>query len=118
MASSNERLLKAIKKLHSVIVTKEFDAADLYSELRSIAKQAERTASLKGISKFISQKKLSASVPDAFTASRIHLTFVSVASGDRRFSKLKLIKNKKVTLSYDKVTTSWTLQSVNAFFSY
>ncbi|XP_042212039.1 zinc finger MYM-type protein 1-like [Homarus americanus] len=73
---------------------KDIDAADLCSELQFIARRVEKRASPQDILKFICKKKLADSVPNVFIALRILLTLpVSVASGERNFSKLKLIKN-------------------------
>ncbi|XP_024067329.2 LOW QUALITY PROTEIN: zinc finger MYM-type protein 1-like, partial [Terrapene carolina triunguis] len=73
--------------------SKDIDAFDLCSELQAIARRVQRSSSPQDVLNFIWENKLPDSVPNTVIALRILLTLpVSVASGERSFLKLKLIK--------------------------
>ncbi|XP_065654528.1 zinc finger MYM-type protein 1-like [Hydra vulgaris] len=73
--------------------SKDIDAADLGSELKSISRRVERCTLPLDLLNFILKNNLADCVPNTVIALRILLTLpVSVASGERSFSKLKLIK--------------------------
>ncbi|XP_026517719.1 uncharacterized protein LOC113408599, partial [Terrapene carolina triunguis] len=73
--------------------SKDIDAFDLCSELQAIARRVQRSSSPQDVLNFIWENKLTDSVPNTVIALRILLTLpVPVASGERSFSKLKLIK--------------------------
>ena len=73
--------------------SKDIDAVDLSSELQAISRRVAASASPQDVLNFILRNSLIDSVPNAVIALRILLTIpVSVASGERSFSKLKLIK--------------------------
>nr|XP_048695389.1 zinc finger MYM-type protein 1-like [Caretta caretta] len=73
--------------------SKDIDAFDLCNELQAIARRVQKSASPQDGLNFIWKNKLTNSVPNTVIALRILLTLpVSVASGERSFSKLKLIK--------------------------
>uniref|UniRef100_A0A0B7BN73 HAT C-terminal dimerisation domain-containing protein n=1 Tax=Arion vulgaris TaxID=1028688 RepID=A0A0B7BN73_9EUPU len=73
--------------------SKDIDAVDLSSELKAISRRVARCTSPHDVLNFILKNNLTDSVPNTVIALRILLTLpVSVASGERSFSKLKLIK--------------------------
>lgn len=73
--------------------SKDIDAVDLLSELKAISRRVARRTSPHDLLNFIFKNNLADSVPNTVIALRILLTLpVSVASGERSFSKLKLIK--------------------------
>ncbi|XP_037743601.2 zinc finger MYM-type protein 1-like [Chelonia mydas] len=73
--------------------SKDIDAFDLCNELQAITRRVQKTASPQDVLNFLWKNKLTDSVSNTVTALRILLTLpVSVASGERSFSKLKLIK--------------------------
>ena len=73
--------------------SKDIGEVDLSSELQAISRRVARCASPQDVLNFILKNNLTDSVPNTVIALRILLTLpVSVASGERSFSKLKLIK--------------------------
>ena len=75
------------------IMNKDIDAKDLCSELQAVARRLPKSMPPQEVLLFIVQQKLVNCVLNVFVALRILLTLpVSVASGGRSFSKLKLIK--------------------------
>ncbi|XP_063797832.1 zinc finger MYM-type protein 1-like [Pseudophryne corroboree] len=73
--------------------SKDIDASDLCSELQSIARRVPECTSPQDVFNFLCKNELIDVVPNTCIALRILLTLpVSVASGERSFSKLKLIK--------------------------
>uniref|UniRef100_A0A8C3FTF5 HAT C-terminal dimerisation domain-containing protein n=1 Tax=Chrysemys picta bellii TaxID=8478 RepID=A0A8C3FTF5_CHRPI len=69
------------------------DATDLCSELQTFSRRFKKHSTPEEVLKFVCENKLTDSFPNIFIALRILLTLpVSVASGERSFSKLKLIK--------------------------
>ncbi|XP_065264296.1 zinc finger MYM-type protein 1-like [Emys orbicularis] len=73
--------------------SKDIDAFDLCNELQAIARRVQKSASPQDVLNFRCTNNLTDSVPNTVIALRILLTLpVSVASGERSFSKLKLIK--------------------------
>ncbi|XP_076038009.1 zinc finger MYM-type protein 1-like [Oratosquilla oratoria] len=70
----------------------DIDARDLCSELKAVSRCLTKPMLPQAALCFISEQKLQDSVPNVVIALRILLTLpVSVASGERSFSKLKLI---------------------------
>ncbi|XP_063819165.1 uncharacterized protein LOC135057201 [Pseudophryne corroboree] len=73
--------------------SKDIDASDLCSELQSIARRVPECTSPQDVFNFLCKNELIDVVPNTCIALRILLTLpVSVVSGERSFSKLKLIK--------------------------
>ena len=73
--------------------SKVIDAFDLSSELQAISRQVAMCTLAHDVLNFILKNNVTDIVPNTVIALRILLTLpVSVASGERRFSKLKLIK--------------------------
>ncbi|XP_076041798.1 zinc finger MYM-type protein 1-like [Oratosquilla oratoria] len=71
----------------------DIDARDLCSELKAVSRRLTKPMLPQAALCFIFEQKLQDSVPNVVIAHRILLTLpVSVASGERSFSKLKLIK--------------------------
>ncbi|XP_076053711.1 zinc finger MYM-type protein 1-like [Oratosquilla oratoria] len=71
----------------------DIDARDLCSELKAVSRRLTKPMLPQAALCFIFEQKLQDSVPNVMIALRILLTLpVSVASGERSFSKLKLIK--------------------------
>ncbi|XP_074799593.1 zinc finger MYM-type protein 1-like [Natator depressus] len=78
--------------------SKDIDAFDLCNELQAIARRVQKSASPQDVLNFIWKNKLTDSAPNTVIALRILLTLpVSAASGERSFSKLKLIKTNMRT---------------------
>ncbi|XP_076043656.1 zinc finger MYM-type protein 1-like [Oratosquilla oratoria] len=71
----------------------DIDARDLCSELKAVSRRLTKPMLTQAALCFIFEQKLQDSVPNVVIALRILLNLpVSVASGERSFSKLKLIK--------------------------
>ncbi len=84
--------IKLEKKLQNG-ESKNIDGQDLCGELKSIARRLPEQSTPLDMAKFIIEHDLSEGFPNVFIALRIFLTLpVTVASGERSFSKLKLIK--------------------------
>ncbi len=85
--------------------SKDIDAEELHGELQSIARRLPKSMHPREVLHFLLQHKLIESYPNISVALRILLTLpVSVASGERSFSKLKLIKNYlRSTMSQDRL---------------
>ncbi|CAM5171062.1 unnamed protein product [Natator depressus] len=98
--SLQKKTAKQIKefciKLESALThenSKDIDATDLCSELQAFSRQLKKHSTPEEVLKFVCENKLTDSFPNIFIALHILLTLpVSVASGERSFSKLKLIK--------------------------
>ncbi|XP_053575281.1 zinc finger MYM-type protein 1-like [Bombina bombina] len=94
---STEDLLKDCNNLEKSLMhngNKDIDAEDLRCELEAIARKLLKPIPPQEVLLFILQNKLLDNVPNVSVALRILLTLqVSVASGERSFSKLKLIKS-------------------------
>ncbi|XP_053561928.1 zinc finger MYM-type protein 1-like [Bombina bombina] len=94
---STEDLLKDCNNLEKSLMhngNKDIDAEDLRCELEAIARRLPKPMPPQEVLLFILQNKLLDNVPNVSVALRILLTLpVSVASGERSFSKLKLIKS-------------------------
>ncbi|KAK4872027.1 hypothetical protein RN001_016151 [Aquatica leii] len=72
---------------------KDIDAYDLCNELQVVARRLPKPLSPSYVLLYIVQQKLEDCVPNVVVSLRILLTLpVSMASGERSFSKLKLIK--------------------------
>lgn len=73
--------------------SKDIDASELCSELQAVSRRVPKNSTPRDVLDFICNTSLQESVPNLSIALRILLTLpVSVASGERSFSKLKLIK--------------------------
>lgn len=73
--------------------SRDIDASELCSELQAISWRVPKKSTPKEVLDFICKSNLQESVPNLCIALRILLTLpVSVATGERSFSKLKLIK--------------------------
>lgn len=72
---------------------KDIDANDLCNEVQALARRLPKSMPPAQVLSFIVQQKLVDCLPNIFVALRLLLTLpVSVASGERSFSKLKQIK--------------------------
>ncbi|XP_065684395.1 uncharacterized protein LOC136096748 [Hydra vulgaris] len=96
-SKTSQEILECCMKLESALQhgdNRDLVASDLCGELQSIAQQlCEETKSPQDVFRFILCQNLEDSLPNLCIALRILLTLpVSVASGERSFSKLKLIK--------------------------
>ncbi|XP_068233481.1 zinc finger MYM-type protein 1-like [Palaemon carinicauda] len=94
---TNTQLMEHCTKLETALQdgeSKDIDATDLCHELQAVARRLQPdTVTPLDVLKFICEKGLVHSIPNTFVALRILLTLpVTVASGERSFSKLKLIK--------------------------
>ena len=89
-------LLNACKQLEKSLTQnkdKDIEVADLHYEIKAIARRLPMPMPPQDVLQFILQQKLEDNVPNLTVALRILLTTpVSVASAERSFSKLKLIK--------------------------
>ena len=89
-------LLNACKQLEKSLTQnkdKDIEAEDLHYEIKAIARRLPMSMPPQDVLQFILQQKLEDNVPNLIVALRILLTIpVSVASAERSFSKLKLIK--------------------------
>ncbi|XP_072380945.1 zinc finger MYM-type protein 1-like [Diabrotica undecimpunctata] len=90
----------ALQIQHEGNVCKDIDGLDLHNEILSykvlnpITDSSKISDSPIDILNYITKKTLQSLFPNLFIALRIFLTLpISVASGERSFSKLKLIKN-------------------------
>ncbi|XP_069502679.1 zinc finger MYM-type protein 1-like [Ambystoma mexicanum] len=73
---------------------KDIDASDLCNELQVIARRVQNKSSPQDVLTFVYNNNLAKSMPNTCIALQILLTLpVSVASHERSFSKLKLIKS-------------------------
>jgi hypothetical protein len=90
-------LKEKCKKLEKALADgekKDVDGMALYEEIQCLAQRTELTKSPRQILEFLCETRMCAVLPNLTIALRIMLTVpVSVASGERSFSKLKLIKN-------------------------
>ena len=84
---------KSLEKLLEHEDKKDIDAEELCSELQAIARRLPTAMHPQAVLEFLLKFKLLESFPNVAVALRVLLTLpVSVASGERSFSKLKLIK--------------------------
>ncbi|XP_069489004.1 zinc finger MYM-type protein 1-like [Ambystoma mexicanum] len=73
---------------------KDINASDLCNELKVIARRVPNRSSPQDVLKFVCNNNMSNSMPNTCITLQILLTLpVSVTSGERSFSKLKLIKS-------------------------
>ncbi|XP_047138987.1 zinc finger MYM-type protein 1-like [Hydra vulgaris] len=96
-SKTSQEILECCMKLESALQhgdNRDLVASDLCGELQSIARRlSEETKSPQDVFRFILCQNLEDSLPNLCIALRILLTLpVSVANGERSFSKLKLIK--------------------------
>uniref|UniRef100_A0A8C5PM21 TTF-type domain-containing protein n=1 Tax=Leptobrachium leishanense TaxID=445787 RepID=A0A8C5PM21_9ANUR len=91
-----ENLLQQCKELERVLShdnMRDIDSADLNDELKALSKYIPAGLSPKGVLEYICTNHLTALFQNVCIALRILLTIpVTVATGERSFSKLKLIK--------------------------
>nr|XP_022921013.1 zinc finger MYM-type protein 1-like [Onthophagus taurus] len=89
-------ILMQCKKFESALThnsCKDIDGEDLCWELQSVSRRLPKVMGPSEVLLFILRHDLQNSVPNIYVALRILLTLpVSVASGERSFSRLKLIK--------------------------
>ncbi|XP_073427404.1 uncharacterized protein [Dendrobates tinctorius] len=84
---------KALEKSLTHNEVKDIDAIELCGELQAMSRCVPEDSSPKDVLELLLKSDLKESVPNLVVALRILLTLpVSVASGERSFSKLKLIK--------------------------
>lgn len=90
---------------------KDIDATEFCSELQAIARRVSTNTKPQDVLNYICHYNLLDSTPNLFIALRILLTLpVSVASGERSFSKLKLIKTYiHCTMKQDRLVELSTL---------
>jgi hypothetical protein len=70
------------------------DIVGQFLALRSCLKESETVTSPRGVLEFIVEHKLQSMLPDVVTAYMLYLTLpVTVATCERSFSKLRIIKN-------------------------
>lgn len=93
---SSKDILNDCKNLERKLTnngSKDIDAEDLHCELEAVARRLPKSMPPQEVLNFLLQQKILENVPNVSVALRILLTLpVSVASGERSFSKLKLIK--------------------------
>lgn len=91
--------------------SKDIDAMDLCNELQVLALALPKRLGPKDVLNFLCINHLTANYPNTCVALRILLTLpVSVASGERSFSKLKLIKTYlRTTMSQERLVGLATL---------
>ncbi|XP_068242412.1 zinc finger MYM-type protein 1-like [Palaemon carinicauda] len=94
---TNTQLMEHCTKLEIALrdgESKDIDATDLCHELQAVARLLQPdTVTCLDVLKFICEQELVHSVPNTFVALRILLTLpVTVASGEKSLSKLKLIQ--------------------------
>lgn len=90
---SDDELNKHCADLSNVL-TDDIDTIDLCAEIRLVASLLPNTATALQALQFLYESKLNTAVPNLIIALRIALTIpVTVASAERSFSKLKLLKN-------------------------
>ncbi|XP_029442214.1 LOW QUALITY PROTEIN: zinc finger MYM-type protein 1-like [Rhinatrema bivittatum] len=94
--TTSKDILEQCLKLEKVLQhgdSTDIVASDMCSELQAIARRIQKSSSPQDVLNFLCRHKLTDNFPNIFLALRILLTLpVSVASGERSFSKLKLIK--------------------------
>ena len=96
--ATSKQIIERCRKIESALThgdSKDIHASDLCDELLAIARRVPSNSSPKDLLHFIYANSLSDSVPFVRVSLRILLTLpVSVASDERTFSKLKLIKTR------------------------
>lgn len=94
---TDEDLKMHCHKIDSVLTdgdSKDIDGDDLYFELKSFVNNSDQSVNPKSALKYISDRNLHEIYPNLCICLKKFLTLpVTVASGERTFSKLKLIKN-------------------------
>ncbi|XP_039366215.1 zinc finger MYM-type protein 1-like [Mauremys reevesii] len=92
-----EQLMTKCKNLESLLKhgdSVDLNGLELYEELRTLSSMLPHAKSVMDIVQFIHTSKLVDTYPNVYIATRILLTIpVTAASGERSFSKQKLIKN-------------------------
>ena len=96
--ATSKQIIERCRKIESSLThgnSKDIDASDLCDELLAIARRVPSNSSPEDLLHFIYANSLSDSVPNVCVSRRILLTLpVSVASDERTFLKLKLIKTR------------------------
>ncbi|KAK6297931.1 hypothetical protein J4Q44_G00309860 [Coregonus suidteri] len=99
--------------------SRDIDAKDLCNELKVLSRRLDSEAKPLDALEYISRHQMASLYPNAFVAQRVLLTLpVTVASGERTFSKLKLIKNDlRSTMSQERLNGLATI-SIDHELSY
>ncbi|XP_065680500.1 zinc finger MYM-type protein 1-like [Hydra vulgaris] len=96
-SKSSAELLKNCRNLEEILThgcQKDISAADLCNEIKVLSGKLPQQMTPHEVLTFIVEQRLIDCLPNTCTSLRILLTLpVSVASGERSFSKLKIIKN-------------------------
>ena len=110
---------KCLEKSLTYKNNKDIDAHDLFNELQILARRLPRSMSPSDVLIYIVQQHLEDCVPNVVVSLRILLTLpVSVASGERSFSKLKLIKTYlRSTMSQNRLVDLATISIESEFAS-
>lgn len=83
-----------LEKALSSDQSKDIDAMELCGELQAISRRVKKQSTPKDVLDLILESNMEENFPNLYVALRILLTLpVSVASGERSFSKLKIIKS-------------------------
>jgi len=111
---SHDNILKNCLNLEKCLThgdSKDIDASELCSELQAIARRVPKNAKPQDVINYIYNYNLLDSMPNLIIALRILLTLpISVATGERSFSKLKLIKTYiRSTMTQDRLVGLSTL---------
>ncbi|XP_047137482.2 uncharacterized protein LOC124813985 [Hydra vulgaris] len=86
--------LNSLNERFTLLETHNINANDLREELRDVSRMLPYSTKPLDVLNYLCQNSLISLYPNTVVAPRILLTLpVSVASGERSFSKLKLIKN-------------------------
>ncbi|KAG6927974.1 hypothetical protein G0U57_008931, partial [Chelydra serpentina] len=103
-----EDLHQQCKALETVLThddMRDIDASDLGDELKALSRYISTGSTPKAVLEYMCTNKMTTLFPNAFVALRILLTLpVTVASGERSFSKLKLIKTHlRSTMTHERL---------------
>jgi len=111
---SHNNILKDCSNLEKCLThgdSKDIDASELCSELQAIARRVPKNAKPQDVINYIYNYYLLNSMPNLIIVLRILLTLpIFVATGERSFSKLKLIKTYiRSTMTQDRLVGLSTL---------
>ena len=106
---ANNELMAKCKNLENILShddSNDLNGIELYEVLNTLPSILPNAKSALDIMQFIHNNQLMDSYPNVYIALRILMTMpVTVASGERSFSKLKLIKNYlRSTMSQERLT--------------